>query len=168
MISRKISTVIGLKYCIKAKISLEYKEKKWYTLSISWDVYEKQSKYGPLVCEKNLVCCGQCDDEIREIVSMINNPEERKEWEWVLDMWKKYHLNDLHAWTPKQERFLKEHWLTGRANNYDECCKALDEAGILVCNGYKFWCGWLFRKIPAKDLNKIINFIKLDLYFPEY
>lgn len=165
---RNIVTRIGEKYCIKAKISLEYKENKWYVLSISWDVYEKQSKYAPLVCERNLVCCGQCDDEIREIVPMINNPEERKQWEWVLDMWKKYHLNDLHAWTPKQEAFLKELHSDGSSYDYTKDCEALADAGILVCNWYKYWTAWLFRKIPARDLNKIINFIKLDLYFPEY
>ena len=164
---RKYTTYIGKHIIIEADVRLQQKD-EWKVLSICWCVWRSPNNQNVIKLDRYCECCGQCYDEIKELIPLIEDKQEKKTWNFIIDMWKKYHLNDMHAWTPKQERFLEEHWLTGRASNYDECCKALDEAGILVCNGYRFWSGWLFRKIPAKDLNKIINFIKLDLYFPEY
>ena len=91
------------------------------------------------------ICAGQCLDEIAKYV---NNPIFKK----IHTFWKKYHLNDMHAGTEKQETALIEAGLTNFASNYVKCCDYLESIDLLVDDGYKFGTGWLKRDIPAEDL----------------
>lgn len=136
-------------YVIEIKATLK-DGKKWKIFSCVWDVYDW------FVANSRYICWWQCSDEIRQIVK---NMQDNKLWLWLLDMRDKYHLNDMHAWTPKQEKFLKELHKDWSRYDYPKDCEELEKAWILVCNWYKYWTSWLFRKIPAKDLNKIQNFI---------
>lgn len=67
----------------------------------------------------------------------------------LLEIWKVWHLNYLHAGTEKQEAWLHAHGYDNWANEYDKTCKALKRAGLLVDDGYEFGTGWLKREIPA-------------------
>lgn len=97
---------------------------------------------------------GQCLDEIYP--HLKNNPKFKQVYEW----WKKWHLNDMHAGTEKQESALEQAGLTGWANNYTECCKYLESIGLLYDNGYKFGTSWLKREIPNETLLQMKQFIK--------
>ena len=72
----------------------------------------------------------------------------------IYKFWKKYHLNDLHAGTPKQEKALKKVELLG-GNYYDEACEYLKSINLYEDNGYKYGSSWLKEEIPTKDLNEI-------------
>ena len=96
------------------------------------------------------VCGGQCLDEIYPFKK--NNPTFKA----IYEMWKKHHLNDMHAGTEKQEEALEKAGYTGWANDYEECCKYLKSIGLYEDNGYKFGTGWLKREISEEDL-KIIR-----------
>ena len=69
-------------------------------------------------------------------------------------LWKKYHLNDMHAGTPTQEKCLKQ---TKDTHKYDYkiCCDILQENNILYDNGYKYGTAWLYRNIPNSALEEI-------------
>lgn len=80
----------------------------------------------------------------------------------IYDQRKRNHLNDLHAGTKRQEDRLEANGIKGRANNYTETCKKLEEAGLLVDNDYKFWSGRLTRKISKEDDAKIKELLTIE------
>lgn len=110
------------------------------------------------------ICCGgQCLETIAEYIK--NN----EEFDFIYDMWQKYHLNGLHAGTKEQESVLKKATENGilsscGANNYKECCDYLKEIGLyeVEVNGkpYKYGTGWLHENIPEEDLERIEYFIE--------
>lgn len=93
---------------------------------------------------------GQCQDEIKQLFG-----DENETVNTILDMWDKYHLNDMHPGTEAQEKALNEAGYKNWANEYSKCCEYLDSVGLLIDNGYKFGCGWLKRDIPSQDLEII-------------
>ncbi|MDV3429125.1 MAG: hypothetical protein LIR50_19205 [Bacillota bacterium] len=92
---------------------------------------------------------GQNLDEIYKFKK--NNPI----FKVIYEMWKKHHLNDMHAGTEKQEEALEKAGYTAWARDYEKCCEYLESVGLLEDNGYKFGTGWLKREIPQEDLEKI-------------
>ena len=104
---------------------------------------------------------GQCLDELVEFLG--NNETYMKIYNW----WTKYHLNDMHAGTERQEEALDKAGITGWASNYEKCCEYLDSIGLLVDkeytdlnpNGYKFGTGWLKRDIPSDVIQDIRNLL---------
>lgn len=73
----------------------------------------------------------------------------------ILDLWKKYHLNDMHAGTVKQENLVNRWLARGHRYDYTEICRVLNLCGLLCDNGYKYGSAWLFREIPAADVARI-------------
>lgn len=99
----------------------------------------------------DIVCGGQCLDEIAEYIHSAKFKE-------IYRLWKNYHLNGMHAGTVRQEAYLKEHRKTEPYKDYTRDCEILKEAGLYEDeqeNGYKYGHSWLYRKIPEEDLRKI-------------
>lgn len=71
----------------------------------------------------------------------------------LVEIWKTYHLNDLHAGTKKQEEFIKKMLPN---YEYSNACVILKEAGIYEDRGYKYGHGWLYAPIP----DDIIEFVR--------
>ena len=102
---------------------------------------------------------GQAQDLILEQHPYLMKSELFKT---VYTLWKKWHLNDMHAGTAVQEEALekakKDGILTG--NNYDVVVAYLKSIGLyeVVYSGkpYKYGHAWLYRPISQKDL-KIMN-----------
>lgn len=134
-------TYILKKENIKAKIFLKL-EKGCF--SCSGELYEGGE----------CTSAGQCIDEIADW--FIENETVQE----IRKLWKKYHLNDMHAGTPEQEGALERAGFDGFANKYSECCEYLKRIGLYEQNGYKFGTGWLKWEIPDKDLKRIENLLK--------
>lgn len=131
-------------YCI-----IEYKNGR---LSISGVV-------GPLHSGNCLGSCGQIIMSWTPIVkyakgwtpSMVNR---------FLDVWDRWHLNDLQAGTPEQMDYVRNYRKNhARANysDYEELCSALKTAGlyeVIRADGalYKYGHGWIFEPVPADVL----------------
>ena len=79
--------------------------------------------------------------------------------EKIVNWWRKYHLNDMHAGTQKQEEALNKAGITNWADDYDICCKYLESIGLLYDNGYKFGSAWLKEEILSDDLQEIKEFL---------
>ena len=98
------------------------------------------------------ICAGQCLDEIGKYVGIPLFHE-------IHDLWKKYHLNGMHAGTEEQEAAI-EAW-EAKENTYDytKVVDYLKSIGLyeVEYNGkpYKYGTSWLFREIPEQDLNRI-------------
>lgn len=111
--------------------------------SVMWEIYKWN------VWE----CWGQIINEIDKLLKY------EPTWLELRRLWELYHLNDMHPWTPKQEKWLNEHWIKNYANHYDKVCALLEWAWLLVDKykgkDCKFWSGWYYWDIPEKDLETI-------------
>jgi hypothetical protein len=107
---------------------------------------------GPLSNGNCLGACGQ-------IVAHLST-EDRSEWEYLFGwdgemvtelfrVWARWHLNDMRAGTPAQEEFVRE-WKRERRYDYTKVCEALEGAGLLVDNGYRYGTAWLAEEVPAE------------------
>lgn len=108
----------------------------------------------------------RADDDARYSYDELTKPEDinfasgwnREKWLDFLDVWKKHHLNDMHAGTPKQEEALNKwrakHKIAGWA--YDKEVKYLKSIRLYNDKGHKYGTGWLRREVPkeAKDFLK--------------
>ena len=104
----------------------------------------------------DIVCGGQC---LEELVPFIPDPAFQE----IVHLWRRYHLNNMHAGTPEQEAEVKR-WLDGRRYDYPAAREHLREVGLLTVehNGkpYTYGTGWLYEPIPADDLARIRDIIE--------
>lgn len=98
----------------------------------------------------DIVAGGQCLDEL------VPYFKHNKLFMEIYNLWKQYHLNDMHAGTEKQEKLLEQY---DTRISYNEKCKILENNNLLYDNDYKYGSAWLFREIPEKDLNRIKEII---------
>ena len=83
----------------------------------------------------------------------------------VVDMWKKYNLNDMHDGTVEQEAYLEKYKKENDLEHlgHHQICDILSEANLLVVdyNGkpFKYGSEWLKRDIPADDLRVLKHLI---------
>lgn len=96
---------------------------------------------------------GQVIDECEKAYS---NSEDKLA-KAICDMWRKYHLNDMHAGTKRQEDLLKY----CKSHDYKEQCDFLEKHSMLFDNGYKYGTAWLKEEIPTEDLEEIKVILKI-------
>lgn len=102
----------------------------------------------------DIISGGQNLDELKGYL------KGNKEFENVYNMWKKHHLNDMHAGTIKQEEALNKKFGGVNANKYEEQVDYLKSVGLYEDEGYKFGTGWLKRDIPEEDMKNIVDTIR--------
>lgn len=121
---------------------------------------------------------GQCFDDL------LNDYPELKDNDVFMetyDLWSKYHLNDLHAGTPEQEKAIEEWKSQGNIYDYGKACDYLKSIGLyevlvstidkdvnpqfIDCEKetYKYGHDWLKESIPDKDLERIKSLIETGL-----
>lgn len=121
---------------------------------------------------KDCIMGGQCLDDIADNCKEIANDETFKK---IYKFWKLYHLNDMHAGTKEQEKFIAKHqqelknifeelqaqkkYSFEYISHYDATCELLKRHNLYEVQykgkPYKYGHAWLFEKIPAKDLKEI-------------
>lgn len=102
---------------------------------------------------------GQCLDE-------MFRHEELAPYREVYDLWKRHHLNDMHAGTEAQEAEVEKWKAEGNRYDYAKACERLESAGLLRDPGYLvdgkpylYGSAWLTREIPPEDEAKIRKWI---------
>lgn len=102
-------------------------------------------------------CRGGCG-QIYENISIYPN-KYAKGWNAKIvrkfvEIWKRWHLNDLQAGTPQQERFVRRYRARFPNYRYDygDMCEKLKRANLYEVehNGepYKYGCKWLTESVP--------------------
>lgn len=114
---------------------------------------------------------GQCLDDIQRV------PMNNSLFQEIKGLWKKYHLNGMHAGTKAQELALKKAGLYG-VSNYSQAVEFLKRKGLYEVNltpiekkynpryadkPYKYGHGWLYHPIPAADLAKIRRILEMKV-----
>ena len=115
----------------------------------------------------DIVCGGQCLDEIAK----YKLPHNQDLFDFLYEMWKKYHLNDMHAGTVEQEEAIEKWKAQGNKYDYTKVCEYLKEIGLYEVEyhgldynkhdedgnyiPYRYGSAWLYREIDADDLERI-------------
>ena len=103
----------------------------------------------------DIVMGGQCLDEVARLCPLKYN----KRYKEILGLWKRNHLNDMHAGTERQEEEIERWEKEGNRYDYEKVCKHLKSVGLYDDNGYKYGHGWLYRNISDEDLKRIKELI---------
>lgn len=70
------------------------------------------------------------------------------------DAWDRWHVNNMKAGTPAQERYLRDNPIEAvyPESHYDKASAALAAAGLNPDNGYKYGSAWLSEDVPEDVL----------------
>ena len=120
----------------------------------------------------DVVCAGQCLETIAEY---IDDPVFMQ----ILNLWRKYHLNGMHAGTPEQEAFVERYLADMKATDpnhrydYTEAKEALKAAGLLTVEytgkttgrmydhePYTYGHGWVVNDLPESVLEEIKSLLQ--------
>lgn len=135
------------------KISLGGK-RKIYPVEVEIEL--KDTNKGPAFSASGVVwnsrktdcyCAGQIFDSVKPYL-------KTRLFNEVYDLWNKYHLNDMHAGTARQEVLVRE-YLKTHENDYNKVCEYLKENNLYEDEGCKYGAAWYYHEIPAEDLERI-------------
>ena len=114
----------------------------------------------------DIVCGGQCLDEMNKYLH--NNATFAK----IYRIWKRYHLNGMHAGTPEQEEAIEKWKASGNKYDYSAACEYLKSINLYevpftgktfskVYNGemYKYGHGWIVEELPGDVLRLVERLI---------
>ena len=131
----------GKKNCeVVIKIELIEKE-EGLVLSIIGHIYNH--------IKTNSYAGGQCYDTISKFFP------HNKKVQRIVEIWERYHLNDLRAGTPLQEKIIREWKEKGNKYDYTKVCEMLMEKGVYIDNNYKYGSKWLYEEIPQNIIEEI-------------
>lgn len=119
----------------------------------------------------DIVCGGQCLDTINHYKSQLSDPDT---FAVLYDLWKRYHLNGMHAGTPEQEAAIEEWKAAGNRYDYKAACEMLKERGLYEVNytglsvgrrynnePYKYGHAWLIQELPGDVLLKVEHLLSV-------
>lgn len=157
-------TEIGYPVDLKLDVGLKWNDGKGYCLSCCAYLNIRASERLGL---KPIIAGGQCLDEA--VVALNACGLRCRMLEKIVPVWKKWHLNDMHAGTERQDEVLdqykKEHpdW----RYDYSEACEILKKHDLLydrqyLVDGkpYKYGEKWLFHEIPHEILLEIVGILE--------
>lgn len=108
-----------------------------------------------MASRKDILSAGQ---NLDEIASLFPDHELAQR---IGAVWKKWHLNDMHAGSPKQEDFLEQLNLPNQ-NHYENAKAKLKDAGLdpdesYLHNGkpYEYGSAWLSVELPNSVISEI-------------
>ena len=139
------------------KTTCEFKDKLNNLAKIECEI--KETPKGEEFTMSGEYCggAGQCLDSIVP----KNEQQER-----LIELWRTYHLNGMHAGTEKQDNFLKstgfdfnDYTKKGHKSYYEYQCWVLEVNGLLYDDGYKYGTSWLHRELPENFENDLIDLI---------
>ena len=127
-------------------VKLPYEERRRKAI-IEVEITAKQEGLALSICgEIKRYSYGQCREDMKKyIVAPRHNFDE------IMEVWEKYHLNDMHAGTPTQEKLLH----SANIIDYDEAIEYLKKNNLYIDNGHKYGSGWRLEKIPSSVLDKV-------------
>ena len=97
------------------------------------------------------ICAGQMCGELPKLYP-TNQLVKR-----LVELWEKYHSNDLNAGTERQWEAL---WTAGLEKaDYIKQCEFLESINLYVDGNYKYGSTWLFRQIPENIIEEIEQII---------
>lgn len=134
-------TFINGDYLIILTIDVKMEKENVPILSITGNVYEKKEGKFDILAN-----CGQ-------VVDYLDDTDVKQSR--IKEIWNKYHLNDIHAGTRRQEQALTEKFGAINANIYSEMCEYLKSINLFYDEGYKFGSQFLTWEIPKEVIDEL-------------
>ena len=139
----------------------------WLRFDISLDKCEGQD-YSSLesISTYSFSMCGSADKNSsgdQGIERLIDEygvripPDQANDIYHLLDIWRRYHLNNMHPGTLKQERAIESWEKREVGYSYTAASDYLKSIGLYKDRGYKYGTGWLICPIPAYEVKFIID-----------
>lgn len=102
---------------------------------------------------------GQIHDQLKKQLSAgnlkLDDDIDKDDFRKFLDIWDKWHLNDMNAGTIKQMELVNDHIDDDKYKNekdwYDKAVAILEDNNLLEDDGYRFGSKWLYNPLP-KDV----------------
>lgn len=126
----------------KESILVEYGEKGGkFILNVSGDIRNSSE---------------QCISEIRyKYIEGAPSFQKKAELARLLEIWERYHMNNVNPGTPKQMEIIR-----GTGLEYKDALELLDEHDLKIDDGHLYGSKWLFEEIPKdviKDIKRIVR-----------
>ena len=81
-----------------------------------------------------------------------------------LEVWDRWHLNDMRAGSPAQMEEMRKHKFPGYPmDHYAWTLKTLTEAGLNPDGGYRYGSKWLFEEVPEWVLEFLKSLPETDM-----
>jgi hypothetical protein len=108
--------------------------------------------------------CGQIDNHLRDELHTITPAPgwDALKLRQFFNVWERWHLNDLRAGSPAQEKYLRENPIPKEdyaypKSHYEVASKVLADAGLNPdADGYRYGYAWKREEIPAD----VIDFLQ--------
>lgn len=139
---------VGMRNYKKMYVELEIKTENKERMTIDFE---------PINSFNTLSICGNGGQNINEIADIKGYTKlfiSEDDLNAIVEIWNRWHLNDMKAGSRKQQSFIDE-WKKTNKYSYDKACKALKEAGLYEDNGYKYGHSWLVELIPDEVIIEI-------------
>jgi len=89
---------------------------------------------------------------LEEIAKLFPGDERAQR---IVKVWRKWHLNDMKAGTPKQEKAVVTWKAKGNRYDYDKVVTHLKGIGLYEDDGYKYGTAWLKEELPPDVVTEI-------------
>jgi len=99
---------------------------------------------------------GQCLDEIERIWGDLLPARVRR----VIELWERWHLNDLKAGTREQAAAIAHSFDDENRYTFDLACEYLRNAELYKDRGYHYGCEWLVELLPQEVVDEIHTIIE--------
>ena len=99
--------------------------------------------------------CYSCGQNLHTIAEYFPHDSKVKR---IIEVWQRWHLNDMKAGTPNQEAWLKDHKAESdahRLDHYGWACDALAAAGLNPDGDYAYGSAWLKEELPAEVIAEV-------------
>ena len=104
----------------------------------------------------DIIWGGQCFEQVYRLVKRDLSREKVLLYKTILELWRKHHLNNMHAGTELQEIALEQFYEgVGITPGFESSVCYLKAINLYDDNGYKYGNSWLYRSIPKQDLCQI-------------
>lgn len=117
----------------KRDIDLNPVTTSYFELSIVADVWNSR--------RTDVIMCGQMYDEL---LKLNRSPRVRR----IVELWRRWHLNDLKAGTRLQDECLATYPKDDRYD-YTIACKRLADNDLYIDRGYAYGSAWLVELLPT-------------------
>lgn len=149
-------------YKKKLYLGMKNYKKMYVELTINQESDDREKKttlLQPISGYKTLSICGNGGQNVEEVADINSYTElfvSKDDIKTIIDIWGKWHLNDLKAGTAKQQAFVDE-WRKANKYDYTAICEALKGAGLYEDNGYKYGHEWLVEPLPEEIITEITD-----------
>ncbi len=129
------------------------------SLSICGDVWNQ--------LQTDIVLGGQIYETVLEYASYFPAYKTAK----IVELWKRWHLNDMNGGTRKQRELVRKNWdqkeKDGYYDHYDEAVKHLKEHDLHYDGDYQYGTAWLTEVIPDDVLAEIMQLFGISMKLEE-